>query len=37
VASEAAVDYMKLFYGHLKDGKSRSEALKLARQAIKPK
>ncbi|MHB9072084.1 MAG: CHAT domain-containing protein [Desulfobaccales bacterium] len=37
VASDAAVEYMTLFYGHLKDGKSRLEALQLARQAIKAK
>jgi CHAT domain-containing protein len=28
---------MTLFYGHLKEGKSRAEALRLARQAIKAK
>jgi len=37
VASEPAVEYMKTFYGHLKSGKSRAEALKLARSAIKAK
>ncbi len=37
VASDAAVEYMTLFYGHLKDGKSRLEALQLARRAIKAK
>jgi CHAT domain-containing protein len=31
------VEYMTLFYGHLKDGKSRLEALQLAHQAIKAK
>ena len=37
VASDPAVEYMTLFYGHLKEGKSRAEALRLARQAIKAK
>lgn len=37
VASEPAVEYMKTFYGHLKSGKSRAEALRLARNAIKAK
>lgn len=37
VASEPAVEYMKAFYGHLKAGKSRAEALRLARNAIKAK
>ncbi|MFA4902508.1 MAG: tetratricopeptide repeat protein [Desulfobaccales bacterium] len=37
VASDAAVEYMTLFYGHLKDGKSRLEAMQLARRAIKAK
>jgi len=37
VASEPAVEYMKIFYGHLKAGKSRSEALKFARNEIKTK
>jgi len=37
VASEPAVEYMKIFYGHLKAGKSRSEALKFARNEIKAK
>jgi tetratricopeptide (TPR) repeat protein len=37
VASDAAVEYMTLFYGHLKEGKSRLEALELARRAIKAK
>ena len=37
VASDEAVEYMTLFYGHLKDGKSRLEALQLARRAIKAK
>ncbi|MBI4838033.1 MAG: CHAT domain-containing protein [Nitrospirae bacterium] len=31
VASDPAVEYMKAFYGHLKAGKSRGEALRLAR------
>jgi len=37
VASEPAVEYMKKFYGHLKAGKSRSEALRLARNWMKTK
>ena len=37
VASEPAVEYMKIFYGRLKAGKSRSEALKFARNEIKAK
>lgn len=37
VASDEAVEHMTLFYGHLKDGKSRLEALQLARRAIKAK
>ncbi len=37
VASEPAVEYMKILYTHLKAGKSRSEALRLARNAIKTK
>ena len=37
VASHEAVEYMTRFYGHLKEGKSRSEALQLARRAIKAK
>jgi CHAT domain-containing protein len=37
VASKETVEYMTMFYGHLKEGKSRAEALKLARQAIKSK
>ena len=37
VASLEAVEFMTEFYGHLKEGKPRSEALKLARQAIKAK
>ena len=37
VASEPAVEYMKIFYGQLKAGKSRSEALKFARNEIKAK
>ena len=35
VASNEAVEFMTLFYGHLKDGKSRLETLQLARRAIK--
>jgi CHAT domain-containing protein/Tfp pilus assembly protein PilF len=37
VASLEAVEFMTLFYGHLKEGKPRGEALKLARRAIKAK
>jgi CHAT domain-containing protein len=37
VASEPAVEYMKIFYGHLKDGRDKSEALMLARNEIKAK
>lgn len=35
VASLPAVEFMKLFYGHLKAGKKRGEALRLARNEIK--
>lgn len=35
VSSYETVEYMKTFYGHLKAGKSRAEALRLARQEIK--
>jgi CHAT domain-containing protein len=37
VATEPAVEYMTAFYSHLKSGKSRLEALRLARQALKAK
>lgn len=37
VASEPAVEYMKKFYGFLKAGKGRSEALRLARNWMKAK
>jgi CHAT domain-containing protein len=37
VASKEVVEYMTIFYGHLKEGKSRSQALCLARQEIKAK
>ncbi|RLB82352.1 MAG: hypothetical protein DRH17_05955 [Deltaproteobacteria bacterium] len=37
VASKPAVEYMKIFYGHLKAGKGRSEALRLTRNEIKAK
>jgi len=37
VASDPAVEYMKAFYGHLKSGKGRIEALRLARNEIKAK
>jgi CHAT domain-containing protein/Tfp pilus assembly protein PilF len=37
VASNEAVEFMKAFYGHLKSGKGRAEALQLARKEIKAK
>jgi tetratricopeptide (TPR) repeat protein len=37
VASLEAVEFMTRFYGHLKEGKPREEALQLARRAIKAK
>jgi CHAT domain-containing protein/Tfp pilus assembly protein PilF len=37
VASEAAVAYMKSFYGFIKSGKGKAEALRLARKEIKEK
>ncbi len=37
VASEPAVEYMKTFYGYLKSGNSRAEAIKLTRQQMKAK
>ncbi|OGW32969.1 MAG: hypothetical protein A2088_03250 [Nitrospirae bacterium GWD2_44_7] len=37
VASDAAVEYMKSFYSHIKSGKSKAEALQLARKEIKAK
>ena len=37
VASGPAVEYMKAFYGHLKAGTGRAEALRLSRNAIKAK
>ena len=37
VASNEAVEYMKTFYGYLKAGKGRAEALGLARKEIKAK
>jgi len=37
VASGPAVEYMKAFYGHLKAGKNRAEALRLSRGEIKVK
>lgn len=37
VASEPAVEYMKIFYSHLKSGKKRAEALQLTRGEIKMK
>ncbi len=35
VASKETVEYMEIFYRHLKEGKSRAEALTLARNTIK--
>ena len=35
VASEAAEDFMKRFYGHLNAGKPKAEALSLARKEMK--
>lgn len=37
VASKEAVEFMEIFYRHLKGGKNRAEALKLARKEIKSK
>lgn len=37
VASSEAVEYMKILYSHLKDGKGKAEALRLARKDIKEK
>jgi len=37
VASEPAVEYMKIYYSQLKAGKNRAEALRLARNEIKAK
>jgi tetratricopeptide (TPR) repeat protein/CHAT domain-containing protein len=37
VASKEAVEFMTIFYGYLKAGKSRSESLGLARKEIKSK
>lgn len=37
VASNAAVEYMKSFYGHIKAGRSEAEALRLARGEVKAK
>ena len=37
VASEPAVEYMKILYSHLKSGKTKEEALKLTRTLIKEK
>ena len=37
VASNEAVEFMKAFYGHLKSGKGRAEALRLSRNQIKAK
>jgi CHAT domain-containing protein len=35
VRSKVAVEFMKTFYGHLKEGKDRATALRLTRQQIK--
>ncbi len=35
VKSKVAVEFMKIFYGHLKEGTDRATALRLARQKIK--
>jgi CHAT domain-containing protein/Flp pilus assembly protein TadD len=37
VASESAVEYVTLFYGYLKQGKPRAQALKLAREQMRKK
>ena len=37
VASDAAVDYMKAFYGQMKSGQNKAEALRIARGQIKAK
>jgi CHAT domain-containing protein/Tfp pilus assembly protein PilF len=37
VASDAAVEYMKSFYGQIKSGKSKAQALTFARKEIKAK
>lgn len=37
VASGPAVEYMRSFYGHLKAGKNRAEALRLSRNELKAK
>ncbi|MEW6616167.1 MAG: CHAT domain-containing tetratricopeptide repeat protein [Thermodesulfobacteriota bacterium] len=37
VASDPAVEYMKKFYGYLKAGKGRGEAMRLAKNEIKAK
>ncbi|MDP2278631.1 MAG: CHAT domain-containing protein, partial [Nitrospirota bacterium] len=37
VPSKETVEYMKIFYSYLKAGKSRGEALRLARNTIKAK
>jgi CHAT domain-containing protein len=37
VASDETVEYMKLFYRYLKEGKTKAEALRLARNKIKSK
>ncbi len=37
VASNEAVEFMKTFYGHLKSGKGKAEALRLSRNTMKAK
>lgn len=37
VASSPAVEYMKIFYGHIKSGKTRSEAMHMAQKEMKSK
>jgi CHAT domain-containing protein len=37
VASQETVEYMKSFYSHLKSGKGKADALRLARREIKAK
>jgi len=37
VASKEAVEYMEIFYKHIREGKSKGEALRLARKEMKEK
>ena len=37
LASIEAVNYMKIFYKHIKDGKQKAEALRFARREMKQK